>query len=102
MTGKVVTSVFEVEDRTDDERYWTLGLFPTLAEALAALAGCDPSNMPGDHDPYDDDYCRIEIRERFMGWSGQGRVLHVMEWRSVYDEEKDTYGWQRVDKEGEK
>ena len=85
-------SVFEIVDSTSDEQYWTLGMFPTLADALAALDGCTPDDMPGDHYDYEG-VCRVEVRERKYGWGGTGTCVHAREWTSEYNEAKDEYEW---------
>ena len=85
-------SVFEIVDSTIDEQYWTLGMFPTLADALSALDGCTPEDMPGDHDEYEG-ICRVEVREHKYGWGGTGKCVHAREWTSEYNETADEYEW---------
>lgn len=85
-------SVFEIVDSTSDEQYWTLGMFPTLDDALAALDGCTPEDMPGDHDEYEG-VCRVEVREHKYGWGGTGKCVHAREWTSEYNETADEYEW---------
>ena len=89
-------SVFEAVDATSDEQYWTLGIWPTLEAAIAALEGCqEPSDFGcDDHDDYDE-VCVVEIREREVGWSGVGKKRATLTWRSKYDEAADEWKWQR-------
>lgn len=74
-------SVFEVVDTTDEDMYFTMGVFLTLNAATKALNECTPKNMPSDYDH--DDFCRIEIRERRFGWSGIGKTVQVREWKQT-------------------
>lgn len=89
------TCVYEIVDATSDERYWTLGMFPTLTDALVALDDTDPDDMPGDHDDYES-LCRIEVRERQYGWGGTGKTVRVREWTSEYNEVADEYEWRAL------
>ena len=79
-------------DSTDDEQYFPLGVFLTLREAVAALDECeDPDDLGSDG--YYDDYCKVEIRERKIGWSRQDKKVFQREWSEKYDEDKDEYKW---------
>jgi hypothetical protein len=91
----VTDRVFEVVDATSDEQYWTLGIFPTLPEALAALDGCTPDDLPGDHGEYDD-FCQVEIRERKFGWGGTGKAVCSREWAGEHNDAADEYVWRLV------
>ena len=86
--------VYEIVDSTDDERYWTLGIFASLADALAAMNGITPDDLPGDHEEYEG-ACRVEIRERAMGWGDKGKCVQDYEWRDKYNEDADVYEWQK-------
>jgi len=85
-------SVFEIVDNTNDEQYWTLGIFPTIGDAMAALDDCSPDDMPEDHYEYEG-FCRVEIRERKYGWGGTGKSILTREWTSEYNEAADDYEW---------
>lgn len=90
-------SVFEAADATNEEQYWTLGIWITLQEALTALRVDDPTDV-GCHDADEwDEYRLIEIRERKIGWCGSGKVVAKMEWRATYDEASDEYKWARTE-----
>jgi hypothetical protein len=87
-------SVFEIVDASSDETYWTCGIFLTLESAVAAINECDePHDLGGDHSDFDDDYAKVEVRERKVGWSGTGKVVHTQEWERKYDEPTDDYSW---------
>lgn len=89
-------SVFEVVDATDDENYFTLGIFLSLAEAVREVETCDePDDLGGDHGDHEE-YCVVEIRERKIGWGGIGRKAAEYRWESKYDETADEYGWIRT------
>ena len=95
--GEAAGSVFEAADATNEEQYWTLGLWLTLADALAALRVDDPTDV-GCHDADElDEYRLIEIRERKIGWCGSGKVVAKMEWKATYDEAADEYKWARIE-----
>lgn len=89
-------SVFEVVDATGDEIYWPLGIWPTLSDAIASLEGCDDPNDFGCHDHDDhDECCVVEIRERGIGWSGEGKAMATLRWTNRYDESTDEIVWRR-------
>lgn len=66
---------FEVVDATDDERYWPMGIWMTLSQAMSATSGETPDMVLSDYDD-DSDCVIIEIRRREFGYSGAGRVVH--------------------------
>ena len=88
------TTVFEVVDATSDEQYWTLGIFLSFDEAKSAVDVPMPSDIGcSDHDDYDD-FRKVEIRERAIGWGGSGKTVAKMEWESSsYDEKEDEFKW---------
>jgi hypothetical protein len=90
------TVVFEAVDVTSDETYWTLGIWPTLEAAMAALDTCqEPSDFGCDeHEEYNG-VCVVEIRERKIGWSGVGKTCSRTSWHLDYDEDSDTQKWHR-------
>jgi hypothetical protein len=91
-----VCSVFEVVDATDDENYFTLGVFLSLADAMREVESRDaPDDLGGDHGDHEE-YCVVEIRERKIGLGGIGREVARYEWKSTYDEAADEYGWIRT------
>ena len=86
-----IEKVYEVVDATDDERYYTQGVFLSLAEAIKEIeTGVDPANLP---DSEVDEYFKIEIRERKIGWSSDGKTVYTREWTSEYNEDLDEYEW---------
>ena len=86
--------IFEAVDRTDEDMYFTVGLWPTLETAINAFDNVtDPDEFS--NDVCHEEYCIIEIRERKIGWSDTGIERAKLEWASKYDEENDEYIWAR-------
>lgn len=87
----MIEKFYEVVDATDDEQSFTQGAFLSLEDAIKGIESeSDPTNLT-DFDL--DGYCKIEIRERKIGWSGRGETVYTREWVSKYNEEKDEYEW---------
>ncbi len=93
----VPCSVFEVVDVTNEETYYTMGIWRTFEAAMHALDGCG-DDAPGED--FDEDSRVIEVREREIGaldWSGVGRVVATVQWVKNCDYEDPNYNqWQRV------
>lgn len=88
-----IVRLFEAADATNEEAYYTLGIWSTLEEAVTAISGCcDPCQLGSDGEH--EEYCYVEIREREMGWSGLGKVVWKITWRAKYTEESDEYTWE--------
>jgi hypothetical protein len=81
---------YEIVDTTDDENYFTLGVWPTLAAAVAALDECEE---PNDLGSIHEDCCKVEVRQREIGWSGIGKKVHGREWLQRYNESTHEYEW---------
>jgi len=93
-----VTSVFEAVDSTNEETYWSLGVWPTLEYALAAFTDCqDPGDFGCHNHNEHDDLCVIEIRERSFGWGGPGIPRATLRWENMYDEAADEFKWRRTE-----
>ena len=93
---------FEVVDATDDERYWPMGIFPTLDVAILATSGAAPDMVPN-HSSESSDYdCfKIEIRRREFGFSETGKVVHRITFSRTFDHEgyeSNGEKWTRTDK----
>lgn len=92
-----MTSVFEAVDSTNEETYWTLGVWFTLEDALAAFADCqDPGDFGCQDHAEHDDLCVVKIRERPFGWGGSGKPRATLRWENTYDEAADEFKWRRV------
>ncbi len=92
-----ITRIYEVIDQTDDESYYTCGVFLTLAEAKAAIAIDDPRDLPtlGDLE----DTAEFHIIEHKIGMTGYGTRVYRRRWENVYDEAKDEYVWRVKEEE---
>ena len=86
-------SIFEAVDCTDDEMYFTVGLWPSLEDAIKEIERMkEPSEfLDQDHD----EHCIVEIRERAIGFSDVGTKRATIEWEKKYNEAEDEYQWER-------
>ena len=86
--------VFEIVDVSEGETFYTLGCFLSLADALLALdAAKEPSDL--NSDAHHENFAKVEIRERAVGWSGHGKGVYERSWVEEYNEAKDEYQWRR-------
>jgi len=87
----MIEKLYEVVDATDDEMYFTQGTFLSLEEIIKDIESeSDPTNLT-DNDV--DEYFKIEIWERKIGWSGRGKVVYAREWVNEYNEDTDEDEW---------
>lgn len=86
------SALFEAVDASGDE-YYTIGIWPTLKEAVEAIMSCvEPSDLGSDGEP--EEYCLVEIRQRNVGFGGAGKVVWKRTWKmSVYEDESCNYTW---------
>ena len=85
--------VFELVDCTDEETYYTMGIFLTLQDALDQVKDCD--QPPTDAA---EDFARLEVRERKIGklnWSGTGEKVAEVTWVHDYIESRDEWVWHK-------
>ena len=85
-------TIFEAVDVTDDEMYFTVGLWPTLDEAITEIEKCKEPDECSEQ--YHEEFGKVEIRERAIGFSDQGTKRAEIEWKAKYDEEDEQY-WER-------
>ena len=90
--------IYEAIDHTDDEMYYPIGLWLTLDDAIAALEQCaDPSDLGSDGYEWEEGFCRVEIRERHIGWPnhdlGNRKVAEVT-WKVTGGTHDEKY-WTR-------
>ena len=86
--------VYEVLDTSDDEAYYTLGIFLSLEDAEKAIKEVESESESLSE--YSEDYEEITIRKRKIGWSIQSPSVLVIRRGTFYDEGKDEYLWRRV------
>lgn len=80
--------IYEIRDETDDDRYYSLGLFETLDAAKQEIIETPSDRRISDTD---DDYEKICVYERKLGWDGSGKlVLSVIREK---DMESDDDEW---------
>jgi len=81
---------FEVVDATDEERYYTLGLFATEADALSVIEG--------DYPPYSDDNpdsVTVEVRRRPLGFHPHAfDVVASKTWVRYYGHDEAHAEWE--------
>jgi hypothetical protein len=80
-------SIFELVDATNDETYYTLGLYLTLQDAV-------DDACVGDSPPTDcyEDFATLEVRERKLGYSGHsnnGKKVAVVVWTRDFESDED-------------
>lgn len=77
-------AIFELVDVTDEESYQPVGIFSSIESAIKSVeAQAEPWTL-SDEAQYSD-YCRLELMERKIGFSGQGRKVHEWSWGRVLD-----------------
>ena len=84
--------IYEVTDVTDEEVYFSLGVFRSFLEATNAVKGDEPPETPADHE----DHAAFNIRRRRLGKFqpfSQGRRVATVKWLLEYSEEKDDFLW---------
>ena len=84
--------VYEVIDTSNDEIYFTLGVWPSLVEAIAELDSC---KSPTEFCDAYDEYARVEIRELKIGWC-EPKTKFIREYFGEYPDESDEIVWKIV------
>lgn len=85
-------TIFEALDVTDEEMYFTVGLWPTLEEAIAAIEAIkDPDECS---EQYHEEFGKVDIRERAIGFSDFGVKRAEIEWESKQSDNDEEY-WER-------
>lgn len=83
--------IFELTDNTNDEMYFTLGLFLTLEEAVRTLLGGFERDSNYSDNGYGEGAERFEIHERKIGMGGNGILVWEVERSENYSDENDEY-----------
>jgi len=89
--GEKLDSIFEIIDRTMGDRYYLLGLFLEFEDAKEEIEEWPEDERISRFS--DEEYERIEIVERKLGWSGDGNIVFTLERRGAYDQKKVGYYW---------
>jgi len=93
--GELPCSIFEMVDASNDEAYYTMGLFATLAEAIKYATD---SRRGEPLTEISDDLVIFEIKERLIGFTGYsvtGKLRATVTWKKKYseDDEDDDGKW---------
>jgi len=82
-----VSSVFEIiEINQCDDNYQPLGIFTTLADAIAVVEENGQEiciNAP-------EDWAGVEIKERIIGISDNGRTVWKRSWERIFEDDADS------------
>lgn len=85
--------MFEVIDITSDEMYFTLAVFTDLKTAKEELEKrIKPDFSITDSAEYDN-YEKIQIRERAIGWGDNYKIAYEIERFQKYRDDDDQYVW---------
>jgi len=87
--------VFEVVDYTDDEKYYTLGIFKTIEQAEHEIETNLQDDCAFSEFCYGE-YEEIQILKRKIGWSQHGKPVKTIKRKEFYDEDNDKFYWERV------
>lgn len=87
--------IYEVVDYTNDEMYYTLGLFLSLEQAMEYIEEAEEPDRTISEFVYDH-YEEIQILKRKIGWSQHGKPVKTIRREEKYNEEEDEYYWQRI------
>lgn len=88
--------VFELRDITDDETYYSIGVYSTLELALAALDVPEPPETYNELDWWDQ--ITFSIRQRPVDdYSENGREMATVTWtRLPLEDDDDEQRWKRA------
>lgn len=89
-----MSPVFEVIDSSNDEMYWTLGIYTDLPEAIGAVRDLcsDTSSNVTDYG-CDGAYEEISIEKREIGWTGRGETVYTLSREKMYNQETGEDFW---------
>ena len=80
--------IYEVRDETDEDIYYSLGLFEMLEDAKQAIleipSDCRISNT-------DDDYEKIRIYERKLGWGCSEKLVFAVTREKNMESDDDAW-----------
>lgn len=86
---KVPVTVYELLDSSDEEQYYTLGVFETLEDVESALG-----DEPWDLAYKTDEYVQLEVRKRWIGSLSAGKTVWKRRWQMSCIEATDECEWQ--------
>jgi len=96
LLDELVRNVFEIADVSDEEAYFTIGVFLSLEEAVAAIEAqaepwtlCDSAMFAGEN-------ASMEIRRKKLNVLdplNNGEVVWSRKWVNLYHEDSDDNVW---------
>ena len=84
--------IYEVIDSTNDEMYFTLGIFVSLDDLKDRLITFDKNSAISDSGP-NEDVEVIEVKERKIGWGEHGKTVFTITREYEYCEKDDSDSW---------
>lgn len=93
--------IYEIVDNTNDEMYYTLGIFTDLGSAIKQLEKKNPEDLD-EIDSRENGWYTVEIRERKIGWSDSYETVFSCTWSESWNEELEEYQWEMTEKIGVK
>lgn len=91
-----MSDVYEVVDTTDDEMYFTTGVYSKLELALASL---DEPEPPQTYHCHDDWGCaKFDVRQRPLDtWSEGGEAVATVRWKMLpLEDDDEKQRWRRT------
>ena len=86
--------IFELVDASNEEAYYTIGVFLSLEDAIKGVASeSEPWTLAQEGAEWGDS-AKLEIRKREVGklaWSETGEVVWSKTWVCQYDDEEPTW-----------
>jgi hypothetical protein len=88
--------IYEIVDATDDETYYTIGVYSTLELALTVLDQLEPPQTNHCHDNWG--VAEFEVRRRPVDkWSEHGKTAASVTWRELpVSDDDDEVRWDRT------
>ena len=86
---------YELCDTSDDEMYFTLGMFRTLDEIKIEITTHDAIGEK--ISDYSEDYEELTVVEHKFGWTKIRKEVMTIKRESIFDELIDDYVWKTID-----
>jgi hypothetical protein len=91
--------MFEIADVSDEECFFTIGVFLSLEEAVAAIEAKKEPWQLCESAMFSGEYAAMEIRKKKLGILdplNNGDVIWRRQWRNEYDEDEDDNNWRII------
>lgn len=85
---------YQIVDITSDEVYFTLGVFSDFETAKSELEKRNDKGYPITESGDYDDFEKIQIRERPIGWGDRYKTVLTLNRHKKYHEETDESHWE--------